>query len=108
MPHDHDLDPETAGEQLARAEAHLAETSAKRAKFRAVFDTPVGNEVLIEVLRLSGVLAPQGEVNDPYTLAYDAGRRRVGMHILTMLEDDDAALLARMRRQWSQINGEGR
>lgn len=75
------------------AEAAEAEREKAR-RFRRVFGSPEGQEVLADLLRRTGVLLPSyGEGGDARADAYREGQRAVGLYLVRMVtEHPDAAL----------------
>lgn len=58
-------------------------------KYRRVFGTPEGQEVLIDIMRRSGVTTPRFEL-DPQTLTFHEGQRHLALSIFRYVHKTDA------------------
>jgi len=63
-----------------------------RRKYRAVFGSSVGKEVLNHILKLGHVLEPTFVIGDPQQTALREGERRLALSILRMVLRSDEAL----------------
>jgi len=70
----------------------LKQRLAIKQQYAHVFETPEGQLVLHDILRMAG-LASNGFDANPNTMAYNEGRRAVALHILSRLrlENERAA-----------------
>jgi hypothetical protein len=75
-------------EALARV---LAALGRKSPDYRAAFSTPSGRRVRADLYRFCGVMAPSHQPGDPLETAFNEGKRRVGLRIAAMMNDDPEA-----------------
>lgn len=78
------------GETAAQQEQRLRDERTMLAiDYRFVFGTEPGQRVLADILRRAGVMAETYDAHLP-NMAYAAGRRRMGLDIIEMINADAA------------------
>lgn len=65
----------------------------RRDDYRRVFGTPEGRRVLADLLREAGLREELLAPGDPLGTGHGLGRRRVGLHIVAILEMSDAEIM---------------
>jgi hypothetical protein len=72
---------------LFRRKARIAQT------YQAVFATPEGQAVLIDILKSAGLMSIAFEPGDPHRTAFNDGRRSLALEIVQKLRMPDLALI---------------
>lgn len=58
----------------------------RQSKYKRVFGTPEGKEVLQDILHSSGVARSSYVLQDPQATSFNEGRRSVGLRLLQIME----------------------
>jgi hypothetical protein len=74
------------------------QAQAVRVAYRAVFASPMGQEVLADLLRRTGVARATFVAGDPGVSAFNEGQRRVGLYVLEMVNSDPDAAARMLQR----------
>lgn len=80
----------------ARSQVKLAHA------YQQVFDTPAGDMVQKDILRFCGVLEVDHVPGDPYTTAFNSGKRAAALHIIDRMRWSEAELVALARATTAQ------
>ncbi len=75
----------------------LEKMLSRKKNYEAVFNTPVGKEVLRDLMEFAKFLEPTYVPGDPTTSAYNEGMRRIILRIVSILNKDP-------RKQFEMIN----
>jgi hypothetical protein len=73
----------------------------RRNYYRNVFSTPDGQKVLKDLLAFCNMLNMTYVPGDPTTTAFNEGMRRVGLRIVSILENDPAKQQQLVQQQYN-------
>lgn len=85
-----------------QAQALISYAKARLTKardYQAVYGSPEGQRVLIDILRRSGVLTVSHVAGDPGTSQFNDGARSVGLYLCEQLRWNEPELVALARLQ---------
>ena len=60
--------------------------------YKAVFESPVGQKVLWDLMKFTGFLSPSHTIGDPYSTAFNDGQKNTILHIMKKLKFDQEKL----------------
>ena len=77
----------------------------RKQRFNAVFGSPVGREVLTDILKMSNAFDTEGVVdNNPYMTYLHEGQRRLALSIAREVFEDDRYLLEMIKMMDDRLN----
>lgn len=79
--------------------------TGRSARYRHVFGSPEGKQVLRDILRFCGINADPHVPGDPFTSAYNNGRQRVARHIIGVMETDEVKAMRIAQREAEDASG---
>jgi len=90
-------DPQSA----ATAAKQKRKAAATRRAYRTVFDTPMGQEVIADLMRMGGFHASTFKP-DSHETSFNEGRRALVIYILHKLYKDDSEVNEQIRKSYEQ------
>lgn len=70
----------------------MTKVKTRNTAYKTIFNTPQGKEVLKDLLKFCHFDSPTFMPNDPYTSAFNEGKRRVALRILGIMNMDEEAM----------------
>ena len=72
-------------------------------RYRALFDSPAGREVLADLFARCGLMRTSMTMGEPHMTAFNEGRRSVGLDIIQLMSWSEMELLELGRQQVNQV-----